>query len=215
MMKLTSILSQVEVAQIIGNSELSVATIEFDSRKIEPKQLFVAVNGYQVNGHQFIDKAIANGANAIVCEVLPAHLEADVTYVQVSDSAQALGQMASNYYGNPSEKLNLVGVTGTNGKTTTVTLLHQLFKKLGYKAGLLSTIRNYIDSTIVEATHTTPDPIQLNKLLAEMVAVGCDYCFMEVSSHSLHQKLIAVLKFAGAFFKNITQYHLDYHKKFS
>jgi UDP-N-acetylmuramoyl-L-alanyl-D-glutamate--2,6-diaminopimelate ligase len=215
MMKLTSILSQVEVAQIIGNSELSVATIEFDSRKIEPKQLFVAVNGYQVNGHQFIDKAIANGANAIVCEVLPAHLEADVTYVQVSDSAQALGQMASNYYGNPSEKLNLVGVTGTNGKTTTVTLLHQLFKKLGYKAGLLSTIRNYIDSTIVEATHTTPDPIQLNKLLAEMVAVGCDYCFMEVSSHSLNQKRIAGLKFAGAVFTNITQDHLDYHKTFS
>ncbi len=215
MKKLTYILSNVKVLQIKGNAEILVQNIEFDSRKVGTNQLFVAVAGYQSDGHDFIENAIANGAVAVVCEKLPEKLHKNATYIQVADSAQALGVMASNFYENPSSKLKLVGITGTNGKTTTATLLHRLFEKLGYKTGLLSTIRNYIHTTIVDATHTTPDPIQLNKLLFEMVEAGCDYCFIEVSSHALHQKRVAGLKFEGAVFTNITQDHLDYHKTFA
>ena len=215
MRKIVDILTNIDVLQITGNVELSVTAIEFDSRKVEKNHLFVAVKGYQVDGHKFIEKAILQGAIAVVCENIPKEIHKNITYIKVADTAQSLGQLASNYYHNPSEKLKLVGVTGTNGKTTVVTLLYQLFKKLGYKVGLLSTIKNYIDTTTVDATHTTPDPVQLNKMLANMVDIGCDYCFMEVSSHSLHQKRVAGLKFAGAVFTNITQDHLDYHKTFA
>ncbi|MDA3890285.1 MAG: UDP-N-acetylmuramoyl-L-alanyl-D-glutamate--2,6-diaminopimelate ligase [Salinivirgaceae bacterium] len=215
MRKVNNILSKIEVLQIIGDANVLISAIEFDSRKIETSQLFVAVKGYQADGHKFIEMAIDKGAVAIVCEDLPVNIQANITYLQVENSAYALGQMASNFYDNPSDNLKLVGVTGTNGKTTTVTLLYQLFKKLGYKVGLLSTICNYIDISIVDATHTTPDPVQLNKLLAEMVEVGCEFCFMEVSSHALHQQRVAGLNFKGAVFTNITQDHLDYHKTFA
>jgi len=212
---LADILYNIQVVTIQGSLDIEIDAIEFDSRNVVPKQLFVAVKGYQVDGHKFIDAAIKQGASAILCEEIPENLESTITYLQVADSAQALGILASNFFYNPSEKLKLVGVTGTNGKTTTVTLLYQLFRKLGYKTGLLSTISNYVDVQQIEATHTTADQVQLNSLLADMVEAGCDYCFMEVSSHSLHQKRISGLKFAGAVFTNITQDHLDYHKTFA
>jgi len=200
---------------MVGNQNPAIGAIQFDSRIVQPNDIFVAVKGFQADGHQFIEKAIQKGASVIVCETMPEVFSKEVTYLQVDDSAFALGKMASNFFDNPSEKLKLIGITGTNGKTTTVTLLHQLFIKLGYKAGLLSTIRNCINNQVVEATHTTPDPVQLNSLLAEMVECGCDFCFMEVSSHAAHQKRIAGLKFSGAVFSNITQDHLDYHKTFA
>ncbi len=215
MKQLNNILKGIEVLQVVGSTKILVQNIEFDSRKVEQNQVFVAVNGYQTDGHKYIESAIANGANSIICEKLPEKNHNNITYIQVADSANALGILASNFYNNPSSKLKLVGVTGTNGKTTTVTLLYQLFEKLGYKTGLLSTIRNYIHTTVVDATHTTPDPVQLNRLLAEMVSVGCDYCFIEVSSHALHQKRVAGLEFSGAVFTNITLDHLDYHKTFA
>jgi UDP-N-acetylmuramoyl-L-alanyl-D-glutamate--2,6-diaminopimelate ligase len=213
--KLQSITKGITLVSTVGNHNPLIETIQFDSRNIQNHDVFVAVKGFQADGHQYIETAIHKGASVIVCETMPAVLSHQVTYVQVTDSAEALGIMASNYFDNPSEKLKLVGITGTNGKTTTVTLLHQLFIKLGYKAGLLSTIRNSIHTQVVEATHTTPDPVQLNMLLAEMVEAGCDYCFMEVSSHAAHQKRIAGLKFSGAVFSNITQDHLDYHQTFA
>ncbi len=215
MRNLPDILNKIEVVKIVGDPQIQVRAIEFDSRKVLSDTLFVAVKGYQADGHVFIEKAIAAEASVVVCEVMPDKMSDDITYVQVADSAQALGQLASNFYHNPSDKLKLVGVTGTNGKTTTVTLLYQMFLKLGYKAGLLSTIRNYVHTREVESTHTTPDPVQLNRLLADMLEAGCDYCFMEVSSHALHQKRVAGLKFSGAVFTNITQDHLDYHKTFA
>ncbi|MFA6402821.1 MAG: UDP-N-acetylmuramoyl-L-alanyl-D-glutamate--2,6-diaminopimelate ligase [Salinivirgaceae bacterium] len=214
MNKLQSITKGISLLSSVGNNNPAIETIRFDSRDIQPNDIFVAVQGFQADGHQFIEKAILKGASVIVCETLPDVLSKEVTYLQVEDSAYALGKMAANFFDNPSEKLKLIGITGTNGKTTTATLLHQLFIKLGYKAGLLSTIMNCIHTQVVEATHTTPDPVQLNLLLANMVEAGCDFCFMEVSSHAAHQQRIAGLKFSGAVFSNITQDHLDYHKTF-
>lgn len=211
---LKRILHRVTVNQLIGESELKANKITFDSRQVDATSIFVAISGTQTDGHQFIENALQDNAIAIVCEVLPPTLRKGVTYIQVPDSAEALGIMASNFYGNPSEKLKLVGVTGTNGKTTTVTLLHDLFSKMGYNAGLLSTIENKIGSKVIPSTHTTPDAIAINALLAEMVDAGCDYAFMEVSSHSIHQRRIAGLEFAGGVFTNITRDHLDYHKTF-
>ncbi|MBI9066939.1 MAG: UDP-N-acetylmuramoyl-L-alanyl-D-glutamate--2,6-diaminopimelate ligase [Salinivirgaceae bacterium] len=215
MTKLKNILKNISFELLSGSLDSDFNNILFDSRLVESGDLFVAVSGFQVDGHKFIDGAIAKGATIIVCEEFTGKLDANLTVLKVEDSASALGILASNYYGNPSEQLKLVGITGTNGKTTTVTLLHELFIKLGYKAGLLSTIENKIHNIQVPATHTTPDPVQLNKLLARMVTEGCDYCFMEVSSHSAHQQRIVGLKFAGGIFSNITQDHLDYHKTFA
>jgi UDP-N-acetylmuramoyl-L-alanyl-D-glutamate--2,6-diaminopimelate ligase len=194
--------------------EAGVNHIAFDSRKVTDGSLFIAVKGTLTDGHAYLESAIRSGATSIVCEVLPDHLEEGITYVTVANSAMALGTIAANYYDNPSEKLELVGITGTNGKTTTVTLLYHLFLQLGYKTGLLSTVENKINDQTIQATHTTPDPIQLNELLAQMVEASCTHCFMEVSSHAINQYRIEGLKFAGAVFTNISHDHLDYHKTF-
>lgn len=193
---------------------VGVISISFDSRKVRQGHLFVAVRGTQSDGHAFIQKAIESGAVAVVCERLPEAINDGVTYVSVKNSGQALGIMASNFYGRPSEKLRLVGITGTNGKTTTATLLYKLFTSMGKKAGLLSTVENKIGDDTVPATHTTPDPVQLNELLARMAGEGCTVVFMEVSSHAIDQDRIAGLRFTGAIFTNITHDHLDYHKTF-
>jgi UDP-N-acetylmuramoyl-L-alanyl-D-glutamate--2,6-diaminopimelate ligase len=200
--------------KIAGNPHLDVPAIHFDSRKIKRGDLFIAVRGTQTDGHEYISKALNAGARIIVCEEMPGLQAEGVTYVQVKNSSMALGIMAANYYDNPSEDLVLVGVTGTNGKTTIATLLHQVFTKLGYGCGLLSTIRNLILSEEIPATHTTPDPLQLNALLRQLVEQGGDYCFMEVSSHAIAQNRIAGLQFAGGIFTNLTHDHLDYHKTF-
>jgi UDP-N-acetylmuramoyl-L-alanyl-D-glutamate--2,6-diaminopimelate ligase len=213
MKNITDILQGVEVLRREG-AETAVLDIQFDSRKVHENSLFVATRGTQVDGHNFIDMAVSAGARAVICETLPDVLSSNFCYIQVENSQKALGICASNYYGNPSHKLKLVGITGTNGKTTIVTLLHRLFINLGYKAGLLSTIKNLIHETEISASHTTPDAVQINKLLADMVEAGCDYCFMEVSSHAIHQYRIAGLQFAGGAFTNITHDHLDYHKTF-
>ena len=212
---LSDILKSVKVTQLIGNAEIPVTAIIFDSRKVNLGCLFVAVKGTQVDGHNFINTAIEKGAKAIVCEIIPAKQSKDVVFIQVENSSQALGKLASAYYENPSSKLKLVGVTGTNGKTTTVTLLYNLVQKLGRKVGLLSTVRNYIDDKTIDATHTTPDAVQINKLMRQMVDYGCEYCFMEVSSHAIDQDRIAGLDFVGALFTNISHDHLDYHKTFA
>lgn len=212
---LSDILKSVKVNQEIGNIEIPITAIVFDSRKVELGCLFVAVKGTLSDGHDFIEMAIEKGAKAIICENLPQEKFKDVALVQVENSAKVLGQLASAYYENPSSKLKLVGVTGTNGKTTTVTLLYNLVRKLGYKVGLLSTVRNYIDDQIIDATHTTPDAVQMNRLMKQMVDHGCEFCFIEVSSHSIDQERIAGLEFAGGLFTNITHDHLDYHKTFS
>jgi UDP-N-acetylmuramoyl-L-alanyl-D-glutamate--2,6-diaminopimelate ligase len=200
--------------ETIGNRRIEIEGIGFDSRKIKPDYLFVAVSGTQFDGHSFIDKAIENGAKAIVCRVLPEILQDGITYIRTDDSAEALGLIASAWYGDPSKQLNLVGVTGTNGKTTIATLLYDTFRKLGYKAGLFSTVCNYIEGKVFPATHTTPDPIELNNLMAQMLEAGCDYAFMEVSSHAADQKRIAGLQFKGGIFTNLTRDHLDYHNTF-
>ncbi|MCB0401605.1 MAG: UDP-N-acetylmuramoyl-L-alanyl-D-glutamate--2,6-diaminopimelate ligase [Flavobacteriales bacterium] len=211
---LKDILYKAGIEEVIGSTQMAIEKITFDSRKIEKFSLFVAVSGTQVDGHQFIEKAIGDGAIAVVCEQFPESLKEGVTYVRVKNSAAALGTIASNYFDNPSGEIRLVGVTGTNGKTTTATLLHDLYTKLGYKAGLLSTVVNKIGAEEIASTHTTPDAVQLNALLRYMVAEGCEYCFMEVSSHAIHQYRIAGVDFAGAVFTNITHDHLDYHKTF-
>lgn len=211
---LKDILYKVSLQSVSGNMDTEIAALAFDSRKVEPGCAFVAVNGTQVNGHDYIQKAINLGAIAIVCEQLPAKLEENIAYVAVKDSAEALGLIASNFYGRPSEKMSLVGVTGTNGKTTCATLLFELFSALGYNAGLLSTVENKINEEVLEATHTTPDAITINKLLSQMLVKGCTHCFMEVSSHAIVQQRIAGLKFSGAFFTNLSHEHLDYHKTF-
>jgi UDP-N-acetylmuramoyl-L-alanyl-D-glutamate--2,6-diaminopimelate ligase len=213
-MELKKLLETSDVLEITGNPELTVKGIHSDSRKIEPGFLFIAVPGVQSDGHSYIGKAIENGATAVVCQNLPENIPTNITCIRVKDSAESLGQIASLWNGEPSRKLKLIGVTGTNGKTTTVTLLHKLFQKLGYKAGLLSTVCNYIHEKAIPATHTTPDAIELNALLAQMVAAGCDYAFMEVSSHAVSQKRIAGLHFAGGVFSNLTRDHLDYHETF-
>ncbi|MEG0601580.1 MAG: UDP-N-acetylmuramoyl-L-alanyl-D-glutamate--2,6-diaminopimelate ligase [Mucinivorans sp.] len=193
----------------------AVTSIAFDSRAVGEGSLFVATSGTQLDGHHYIDSAIASGAKTIVCQTMPSTKVDGVRYIKVADSHSALGELASAFYGHPSTKLRLVGVTGTNGKTTIATLLYDLFRKLGYKVGLLSTVVNRIDERPVASTHTTPDPVELNALLSEMVQAGCDYCFMEVSSHSLVQHRTAGLSFVGGIFTNITHDHLDYHGTFA
>lgn len=211
---LSHIIKEIEIKKVIGSTEISLTEIAFDSRKVVPDTLFIAVKGTQTDGHDYITKAIESGAKAVVCEYLPVNQADHITYIQVSDSAKALALLASAWYGNPSRNLKLVGITGTNGKTTTITLLYNLFTALGHKSGCFTTIRNYIADRVIEATHTTPDPIQLNRLLKEMVDEGCQYAFMEVSSHALAQQRIAGINFAGGIFSNITHDHLDYHKTF-
>ncbi|QNL50122.1 UDP-N-acetylmuramoyl-L-alanyl-D-glutamate--2,6-diaminopimelate ligase [Olivibacter sp. SDN3] len=215
MIKLSKILNGVAISQTVGVIERDIHAICFDSRKVITKDLFVAIRGINTDGHLFIDKAIAYGATTVVCEVLPDSINDHVTYLQVEDAANALGIMASNFYGKPSNRLRLVGVTGTNGKTTVATLLHKLFMELGFNVGLLSTVQNQINDKIIAATHTTPDPIALNKLMAEMADNGCDYCFMEVSSHAVVQQRIKGLTFVGGVFTNLTHDHLDFHKTFN
>lgn len=211
---LKDILHGIPVTEIRGHLDCVVTQISFDSRKVAEGSLFVAVPGTHTDGARFIRDAIAAGAIAIMCEQLPDEPDETITYILVGDSAFALGVAAANFYDNPSGQLRLVGVTGTNGKTTVATLLYQLFGELGYACGLVSTVENRIAGKIVPATHTTPDPVQLNGLLREMVDQGCDYCFMEVSSHSIVQQRIAGLVFAGGIFTNITHDHLDFHGTF-
>jgi len=213
-MKIEDIIRGIDVISINGAADKSVTAVEFDSRKVSGDSLFVAVRGYNTDGHDFIGAAIANGATAVICEILPEKPSDSICWIRCRDSARALGEAASNFYGNPSSDLHLVGVTGTNGKTTIASLLYHMFTRLGYKCGLFSTVCNYINEKEYPATHTTPDPVQLNSFLAKMVEEGCDYAFMEVSSHSAHQKRIAGLRFAGGIFTNLTHDHLDYHKTF-
>lgn len=211
---LSDILYKVKLEEIIGSTHVAISSIVFDSRKVKKDSLFVATKGAADDGHIYIQKAIELGAIAIVCEEIPKDKNDQITYVKVTDSTYALGVMACNYYDNPSEKLKLVGITGTNGKTTTVTLLFNLFKSLGYSVGLLSTVQNKINNTVIPSTHTTPDAITLNELLFKMEEQGCEFVFMEVSSHAIVQNRIAGINFTGALFSNITHDHLDYHKTF-
>lgn len=215
MRMLDELLQGVEVRSLVGDGTVAVGRLEFDSRKVVPGTLFFATRGTQADGHAYIPAAVAAGAAAVVCEELPAERPVGVTFVQVPDSTVALGQVASAFYGHPSRRLKLVGVTGTNGKTTTATLLYRMFRRLGYKAGLISTVVYCVDEREIPSTHTTPDSIRLNAMMAEMVEAGCDYCFMEVSSHSLVQHRTAGLAFVGGIFSNITHDHLDYHKTFA
>jgi UDP-N-acetylmuramoyl-L-alanyl-D-glutamate--2,6-diaminopimelate ligase len=212
---LRDILYKAGLLEVRGSTNVAITALTFDSRKAGKDSLFVAVRGTQSDGHQFIDKAISTGAVAVACEEFPEQMDERITYVKVSDSAQALGIMASNFYDTPSSSLKLIGVTGTNGKTTTVTLLFQLFRAMGYKAGMLTTVRNMINNEEIPSTHTTPDAVELNRLLRRMVDAGCKYAFMEVSSHSIVQERISGLEFAGGVFTNITHDHLDYHKTFA
>ena len=211
---LKDILYKVRLTGVIGSTNSSISSIAFDSRKVERNGLFIAVKGGVSDGHQFIDKALELGAKAIVCEKMPDNIISGVTYIEVENSGESLGQIASNFYENPSNKLKLVGVTGTNGKTTTTSLLFELFTNLGYKVGLISTVVYRIGEKEIKATHTTPDAIRLNKLFAQMVEEKCDFCFMEVSSHAIHQGRINGIDFTGGVFTNITHDHLDYHKTF-
>ena len=212
-MKLNEVLKNIHPIKIVGDAEVEITGVNIDSRRIKAGHLFIAMKGTQVDGHQFIAKAIELGAKSILCEDLPEPV-AGVTYVQVASTEDAAGKVATLFYGDPSRKLKLVGVTGTNGKTTIATLLYNMFRKFGYKVGLLSTVCNYVDDLPIPADHTTPDPIELNELLAKMVEAGCEYAFMECSSHAIHQKRIGGLKFAGGLFTNLTRDHLDYHKTF-
>ena len=213
MKKLSDILYKVRISALSGNTDVDITGVQTDSRKIVPGNVFIAVRGSAVDGHEFIDKAIALGASTIVCEQIRDAREG-ITYVQVNDCAEAAGLMAHNYFDQPTNTIKLVGVTGTNGKTTIATLLYKLFTCLGYKCGLISTVENMVAGVIIPSTHTTPDPVSLNELLKQMVDEGCAYAFMEVSSHAIHQKRIAGLEFRGAIFSNITHDHLDYHKTF-
>lgn len=213
-MILKDLLRGIRVTETIGREETEISGVAIDSRKVTKGGLFVAMKGTQVDGHKFIPKAIELGAAAILCENLPDNLEEGVAYVVVPDTEDIVGEVATRFYGNPSEKLKLVGVTGTNGKTTIATLLYNMFRKFGHKCGLLSTVCNYIEEEAIPADHTTPDPIELNELLARMVEAGCEYAFMECSSHAIAQKRIGGLKFAGGIFTNLTRDHLDYHKTF-
>ena len=213
-MKLAEILNKINVIDIKGNSDIDITGINIDSRKIANGHLFVAICGTQVDGHQFISKAIELGATAILCEKLPETYPENVTFILVKSTENCVGQAATNFYGDPTSKLKLVGVTGTNGKTTIATLLYTMFRKFGHRCGLLSTVCNYIEDKVISASHTTPDPIELNQLLAQMVDAGCEYAFMECSSHAIAQKRIGGLKFAGGLFTNLTRDHLDYHKTF-
>lgn len=211
---LKDILYKAGIENVIGSTDIPVENITFDSRDIVNGSLFIAIKGTKTDGHEFINMAIDSGAIAIVCETIPEVYSNKVSFVIVKNSSEALGWIASNFYNNPSSKLKLIGITGTNGKTTTVTLLHKLFREMGFNAGLLSTVCNKINDEVITSTHTTPDAIQLNALLARMVYEGCTYCFMEVSSHAIAQNRIAGIDFTGAIFSNITHDHLDYHKTF-
>ncbi len=215
MRRLSALLTQIPIEETIRNIDMEVEKLCFNSNEVQPNDVFVAVRGTHVDGHLFIGQAIEKGAKVIVCETLPAALTNQVTYVKVLNSAEALGKLASNWYGNPASQLKLIGVTGTNGKTTIATLLFNLFRDLGFTCGLLSTVENRIENELIPATHTTPDPIALNSLLAKMVENGCDYCFMEVSSHAIVQRRIAGLQFSGGIFSNITHDHLDFHQTFA
>ena len=214
MKKLSEILKGI-VYDATNFRDVEVGKITFDSRAVEPGTMFVAQVGVHVDGHKFIDSAISKGAAVVLCQTLPETLSADVVYIQTADSSKALGIAASNYFDNPSQCLKLIGITGTNGKTTTVTLLHRMFRELGYSVGLLSTVVNKIDEQEIPSTHTTPDALELNALLRQMADHGCEYCFMEVSSHSIVQQRIAGLHFEGGIFSNITHDHLDFHKTFA
>ena len=211
-MQLKNLLRELHVSRIVGNDAVEISSVEADSRRVAAGSLFVAVRGVSVDGHTFISKAEAQGAAAIVCEELPTELSPAVTYVVIPESREALGLLASAWYGEPSRQLTLVGVTGTNGKTTIATLLYEMFRLFGEKVGLLSTVCNYVDDRAIPTDHTTPDPLTLHRLLREMVDAGCRYAFMEVSSHSVDQRRIAGLEFAGGIFTNLTRDHLDYHK---
>lgn len=213
-MKLSELLKYVNPIAVVGNKDVDVTGVNIDSRKIEKGHLFVAIKGTQVDGHRFIPKAIELGATAVLCEDMPEEMNAEVTYVQVTSTEETVGPVATVFYGEPSKHLKLVGVTGTNGKTTIATLLYHMFRKFGHKCGLLSTVCNYIEDEAIPADHTTPDPIELNKLLHQMVEAGCEYAFMECSSHAIAQRRIGGLKFAGGLFTNLTRDHLDYHKTF-
>ncbi len=213
-MKLKELISELSIKELVGNAQTEITGVNIDSRQIARGHLFIAMRGTQSDGHTFITKAIENGAIGILCEELPTNMQEypEVTFVQVENTEEIAGIVATRFYGNPTDKLKLVGVTGTNGKTTIATLLYQMFRKMGHKVGLISTVCNYIDGESIPATHTTPDPITLNKLLGEMAETGCDYAFMEVSSHSVVQHRIAGLNFAGGVFTNLTRDHLDYHQ---
>lgn len=213
-MKLNELLKHVKPLDILGDTEVEITGVNIDSRRIEKGHLFVAMKGTQVDGHQFISKAIEQGAAAVLCEDMPESLATGVTFVQVESTEDAAGKVATLFYGDPSRKLKLVGVTGTNGKTTVATLLYNMFRAMGYKCGLLSTVCNYIEDEVVAADHTTPDPIELNQLLHRMVEAGCEYAFMECSSHAIAQRRISGLSFVGGIFTNLTRDHLDYHKTF-
>lgn len=213
-MELGKILSGISIISYTGEDRRYIENITFDSRTVSPGSLFVAVRGTHTDGHDFIQKAVESGASAVICEVLPDNPSRDVAWIRTGDSARALGQAASNFFGNPSSSLKLVGVTGTNGKTTIATLLYRLFSGLGYKCGLFSTVCNYVAGRELPATHTTPDPVQLNRTMAEMADAGCSFAFMEVSSHAVHQQRIAGLEYAGGIFTNLTHDHLDYHRTF-
>jgi UDP-N-acetylmuramoyl-L-alanyl-D-glutamate--2,6-diaminopimelate ligase len=213
--RLKDILYRVSIEAVHGATDVTISKIEFDSRKVESNTAFVAIKGTLSDGHDYIEKAIALGANVIVCEQFPETIVQGITYVQVNDTNEALAYLSANFYDNPSEKIKLVGVTGTNGKTTIASLLYQLFKKAGYKVGLLSTVKIMVDTEEFKATHTTPDSLTLNYYLDQMVQEGCEFCFMEVSSHGIHQKRTAALKFAGGIFTNLSHDHLDYHNTFA
>ncbi|WP_040247569.1 UDP-N-acetylmuramoyl-L-alanyl-D-glutamate--2,6-diaminopimelate ligase [Psychroserpens mesophilus] len=212
---LKDILYKVTINAVVGSTSVDVNTIHFDSRAVANGDVFVAVKGTTADGHNFIEKAIQQGAIAVVCEALPKHIQNGITYIEVEDTSSALAYMASNYYENPSSNLRLVGVTGTNGKTTVTTLLYQLFKKAGYKVGLLSTVKIMVDNTEYKATHTTPDSLTINKYLKLMNEAGVEFCFMEVSSHGIHQKRSEGLQFEGGVFTNLSHDHLDYHETFA
>ena len=211
---LQDILYKVPLKKVIGSTEIEVNALHLDSRAVQENDVFIAMPGTKVDGHDYIAKAISNGAAVVVCEKIPQDLDEKVQYIQVSNAAVSLAQMSVNYYDNPASKLKLVAITGTNGKTSVATLLWKLYQKLGYQVGLLSTVENKIGSTVIAATHTTPNAIALNELLAQMVDAGCDYCFMEASSHAIHQKRTFALEFDGAVFTNLSHDHLDYHNTF-
>lgn len=214
MQQLQDILSKVAVTKVAGSTDVRVAGLAIDSRKVGAGYVFIAIKGTTQDGHQYIEKAIGSGATVIVCEQWPTQLVDNITYIQVQDAAIATGEMAAAFYGNPSLNFKVVGVTGTNGKTTVATLLYQLFTGLGYKCGLISTVQNHIGEQVIASTHTTPDAISIQALMAQMAEAGCEYVFMEVSSHAVHQHRIVGIQFVGGIFTNITHDHLDYHKTF-
>lgn len=214
MVALKDILYRVSLTQVVGSTDVEVNSLQIDSRKVQAGDCFIAIKGTAVDAHSFIPQVIAQGATVIICEAIPAETEEGVTYVQVADSSKALGLVASNFYDNPSANMQVIGITGTNGKTSVATLLFRLFRAFGHHVGLLSTVQNQINEEVIPSTHTTPDAINLNKLMKQMVDAGCTYCFMEVSSHAVDQNRISGLQFAGAVFTNLTHDHLDYHKTF-